>query len=75
MDLTDASNDSKLSVLKTIFGHDSFRGKQEEAINAILDGKNCLILIFVFLLHTYSQECLCSCLFYYFLLCILPTDW
>jgi superfamily II DNA helicase RecQ len=42
LDLTD---DSKLSVLKTIFGHDSFRGKQEEAINAILEGKNCLIVM------------------------------
>jgi superfamily II DNA helicase RecQ len=38
LDLTDASNDSKLSV-KTIFGHDRFRHKQDEAINAILDGK------------------------------------
>lgn len=45
LDLTNASNDSKLSVLKAIFGHDSFRGKQEEAINAILEGGNCLIVL------------------------------
>ena len=37
--------DDKTSVLKNIFGYESFKGKQEEAINAILDGDNCLIVL------------------------------
>lgn len=39
------NNNAKLSVLTKVFGHTSFRGKQEEAINAILDGENCLIVL------------------------------
>ena len=38
-------SDRNLSVLKTIFNLDNFRGKQEEAIDAILEGKNCLIIL------------------------------
>jgi RecQ family ATP-dependent DNA helicase len=34
-----------LSVLSTIFNHNSFRGKQEEVIDAILQGRNCLIVL------------------------------
>ena len=37
--------DIKLAVLKTIFKHSNFRGKQEEAIDTILEGKDCLIVL------------------------------
>ena len=39
------SNDDVKIVLSKVFGHTNFRGKQEEAINNILDGKNCLIVL------------------------------
>lgn len=42
---SDKEVDRKLSVLNTIFQHGSFRGKQEEAIDAILEGKDCLIVL------------------------------
>lgn len=38
-------SDRKLSVLRTIFKHNCFRGKQEEAIDVILQGKDCLIVL------------------------------
>jgi len=34
-----------LHVLKKIFGHDSFREGQEEAIQNITEGKDCVILM------------------------------
>ena len=45
---SDKSNepiDNKTSLLKNIFGYESFKGKQEEAVNAILDGDNYLIVL------------------------------
>lgn len=39
------SNNAKLSVLTKIFGHTSFRGKQEDAINAILNCENRLSVL------------------------------
>ena len=42
---SESNDDVKLSVLSKVFGHTNFRGKQEEAINNILDGKNCLIVL------------------------------
>jgi len=35
----------KLSVLKSVFGHDSFRPLQEEAIDAILGGRDLLMIL------------------------------
>ena len=43
--VSDEESDRKLSVLSTIFNHNSFRGKQEEVIDAILQGRNCLIVL------------------------------
>ena len=37
--------DNRVRVLESIFHHRSFRGKQEEAIDAILQGKNCLLVL------------------------------
>ncbi len=34
-----------LNILKTYWGHDEFRGSQEEAVKAILDGKDVLALM------------------------------
>ena len=42
---TSDSASKKLSVLQTVFKYDTFRGKQEEAIDAILSGHNCLIVL------------------------------
>jgi ATP-dependent DNA helicase RecQ len=36
---------TKLLVLERVFGHKDFTGKQEEAINTILNGENCLIVL------------------------------
>ena len=41
---SDASS-KKMSVLQTIFGYERFKGKQEEAIDAILSGSDCLIIL------------------------------
>ena len=40
-----AGDDRKLQVLTSIVNHTSFRGKQEEAIDVILEGKNCLLVL------------------------------
>lgn len=40
-----AKKDEPLHVLKTIFGYDSFREGQKEAIQNITEGKDCVILI------------------------------
>lgn len=37
--------DKKHAVLQTIFHHNKFKGKQEEAINAVLSGCDCLIIL------------------------------
>ncbi len=42
---SESNDDVKLSVLSKVFGHTFLRGKQEEAINNILNGKNCLIVL------------------------------
>ena len=42
---TEVADDHTLTVLKSIFHHSSFRGKQREAINVILEGKNCLLVL------------------------------
>ena len=42
---TDTGDDCKLQVLTSIFNHTSFRGKQEEAIDVIREGKNCLLVL------------------------------
>ena len=42
---TEVADDHTLRVLKSIFHHSSFRGKQREAINVILEGKNCLLVL------------------------------
>ena len=42
---TDTGDDRKLKVLTSIFNHTSFRRKQEEAIDVILEGKNCLLVL------------------------------
>jgi ATP-dependent DNA helicase RecQ len=34
-----------MSVLQTIFGYERFKGRQEEAIDAILSGSDCLIIL------------------------------
>lgn len=34
-----------LSALKQYFGYDSFRGKQEDVVNAILDGQNAFVIM------------------------------
>ena len=39
------SSSKKMSVLQTIFGYERFKGKQEEAIDAILSGSDCLIIL------------------------------
>ncbi|MDH4199455.1 MAG: ATP-dependent DNA helicase [Spirochaetia bacterium] len=36
---------TKLSTLKSVFGHDSFRPLQEEAINAILENRDVLMIL------------------------------
>ncbi|CAB4024997.1 RNA-directed DNA polymerase from transposon X-element, partial [Paramuricea clavata] len=41
---SDASS-KKMSVLQTIFGYEKFKGRQEEAIDAILSGSDCLIIL------------------------------
>ena len=40
-----AHKNTKLLVLERVFGHKNFRGKQEEAIDTILNGNNCLIVL------------------------------
>ena len=39
------AKDRKLQALTSIFNHTSFRGKQEQAIDVILEGKNCLLVL------------------------------
>jgi ATP-dependent DNA helicase RecQ len=41
---SDASS-KKMCVLQTIFGYERFKGRQEEAIDAILSGSDCLIIL------------------------------
>lgn len=41
----EAGDDRKIQVLTSIFNHTGFRGKQEEAIDVILKGKNCLLVL------------------------------
>lgn len=43
----EASEDfnEKLRVLNSVFHHESFRGKQEDAVDTILAGKNCLLVL------------------------------
>ena len=43
--VSDKELDRKLSVLRTVFKHGKFKGRQEEVINAILQGRNCLIVL------------------------------
>ncbi len=43
--VSDKELDRKLSVLRTVFKHGNFKGRQEEVINAILQGRNCLIVL------------------------------
>lgn len=40
-----AKGDETLHVLKTIFGYESFREGQQEAIQAIVEGKDCVVLM------------------------------
>ena len=40
-----AHKNTKLLVLERVFGHKNFRGKQEKAIDTILNGNNCLIVL------------------------------
>ena len=44
-DVSDKELDRKLSILRTVFKHDNFKGRQEEVINAMLQGRNCLIVL------------------------------
>ena len=41
----DKPENKKLRVLNTIFNHSNFRGKQEEAITTVLQGKDCLLVL------------------------------
>lgn len=43
--ITEVGDDRKLRVLTSVFNHTSFRGKQEEAIDVILEWKNCLLVL------------------------------
>ncbi len=43
--VSDKELDRKLPVLRTVFKHDNFKGRQEEVINTILQGRNCLIVL------------------------------
>ena len=40
-----AEDVTALSVLQQTFGYESFRPRQEEGVNALLQGKDCIILI------------------------------
>lgn len=39
------ANKSPRQILKQVFGYDGFRGAQEEIINEVINGKNCLVLM------------------------------
>lgn len=38
-------NDTPKTVLKTVFGYDSFRGQQEEVIDYVMAGESCCVLM------------------------------
>ena len=40
-----SKEDEPLHVMKTVFGYDSFREGQQQAIQAIVEGKDCVILM------------------------------
>ena len=42
---SEVAADNKVRVLESIFHHRSFGGKQEDAINVILQRKNCLLVL------------------------------
>jgi len=42
---TEVAGNHTVRVLESMFHHSSFRGKQKEAINVILEGKNCLLVL------------------------------
>lgn len=42
---TSQTGDVALDTLKNVFGHNSFRGKQQDVVNAILQGHDCIALL------------------------------
>ena len=36
---------AKLAILRNVFKHENFRGKQEEAVHVILEGNVCLVVL------------------------------